>query len=217
MRLIGIGGTLRPNSTTERALRIALDSAAAYDGTTVEMFDGPRLAQLPLYRPESIGRPKPVEELIDALRAADGVIVASPGYHGTVSGVVKNALDYIEDLREDGRPYLGGRAFGCIATAAGWQAAVTTLTSLRTIAHALRAWPTPLGAALNTLETLFDDDGRCSERVTFQLETVGSEVAEFASRAARLDWEQSDGGPRALGSVGAAARPSEGCVAAGRS
>ena len=45
------------------------------------------------------------------------VVIASPGYHGTVSGLVKNSLDYLEVLREDDRPYLDGRAVGVIAVA----------------------------------------------------------------------------------------------------
>ncbi len=90
-------------------------------------------------------------------------MLVSPGYHGTVSGLVKNALDYIEDLRDDPRPYLDGRAVGCVATASGWQAAVTTLTSLRSIVHALRGWPTPLGAAVNSAQVEFTADGGCTD------------------------------------------------------
>ena len=66
-----------------------------------------------------------------ALRDADAVVVGSPGYHGAVSGLVKNALDYIEDLREDPRVYLDNTPWGCISCAYGWQAAVGTLGQLR--------------------------------------------------------------------------------------
>jgi hypothetical protein len=72
---------------------------------------------------------------------------------------VKNVLDYVEDLRADIRLYLDGRAVGCVAMALGWQATVTTLTALRSIVHALRGWPTPLGAALNSVEVTFDGSG----------------------------------------------------------
>ena len=41
-----------------------------------------------------------------AYRWADGLLVASPGYHGGISGMMKNALDYVEDLRADERVYL---------------------------------------------------------------------------------------------------------------
>src|SRR5262249_20408074 len=117
---------------------------------------------------------------VDALREADGVVLVSPGYHGTVSGLVKNALDYVEALRADRRPYLDGRAVGCVALAQGWQAAVTTLTALRSIVHALRGWPTPLGAALNSSEVTFDADGCSDPQVEKALRTIGEQVVEFA-------------------------------------
>ena len=110
------------------------------------------------------------------------MVLVSPGYHGTVSGLVKNALDYVEDLRDDVRPYLDGRAVGCVAAARGWQASVTTLTSLRGIVHALRGWPTPLGSAINSAHVMFGPDGDCSDdQVVATLRTIGLQVVEFAT------------------------------------
>lgn len=181
--VVGIGGSLRPNSQSERALRIALEGAVAAGAKTIEV-SGPDLV-LPFYDPSVPDRPDNARRLIEALRVADGVVLVSPGYHGTVSGLVKNALDYVEDLRGDERPYLDGRAVGCVATAMGWQASVTTLTALRSIVHALRGWPTPLGAAVNSQEVDFDPEGGCSAaQVADQLRTIGRQVTEFAvSRA----------------------------------
>ena len=120
------------------------------------------------------------------VRAADGIVIASPGYHGSISGVIKNALDSLEVLREDARPYLTDRAVGCIITADGWQAAGTTLTTLRSIIHALRGWPTPFGAALNATSGLFDAEGACIEaKDAWQLATVGEQVLDFANMKAR--------------------------------
>jgi FMN reductase len=115
------------------------------------------------------------------VRHADALIIATPGYHGGVSGLVKNALDTLEELRGDARPYLDGRAVGCIVTAYGWQAAGSVLLSLRSIVHALRGWPTPFGAGINTLETRFDAADTCSDtKVVDQLATVGQQAAQFA-------------------------------------
>ena len=119
---------------------------------------------------------------MEALRSADGVIVASPGYHGGVSGLVKNALDYAEDLRRDERPYLDGRAFGCIGVAHGWQTSVGTMNQLRQFAHALRAWPTPLGSAINAQTSVLGRDAASSDPVAAaQLMSVGRQVVEFAN------------------------------------
>jgi FMN reductase len=176
--VVGIGGTVREDSSTERALRAALDSAGAAGAETVQ-FAGSQLAELPLYSPADPERSPGAVELVEAVRRADGLVVASPGYHASISGMVKNALDYLEDLREDDRPYLSGRGVGCIATGTGWQASVSTLMALRAIVHALRGWPTPLGATVNTA----DGRGAGEEAKTrFQLHTVGTEVVEFARR-----------------------------------
>lgn len=139
-----------------------------------------------MYRPGSISPLSPEAiRLVEAVRNADALIIGSPGYHGCISGLVKNALDYLEELREDPRPYLDGRAVGCIATGAGWQATMSTMASLRNVVHALRGWPTPLGVGVNTTEALFDDEGHCNvATVEAQLRVVGEQVMHFATRRA---------------------------------
>jgi FMN reductase len=182
--VVGIGGTTRTASSTDRALRLAL-AAAEEAGARIHVFNGPFLSRLPHFTPEHHGRIEEQLQLLDFVRQADGLIVASPGYHGGVSGLVKNALDLLEDLRGDERSYLDGRAVGCVVTAAGWQAAVTTLEALRAIIHALRGWPTPYGATLNTAEPLFDADGICKDpKASIALATVGRQVVEFAQKHA---------------------------------
>lgn len=183
--IVGIGGTVRPGSSTERALEVSLRAAEA-KGAATRLFGGAFLAKLPVFDPRP-GEATPEQaELADAVRAADGVIVASPGYHGSLSGVVKNALDTLELTRHDATPYFQGRPVGVIITADGWQAAGTTLMAVRAIIHALRGWPTPFGAALNAGTSLFDEAGECREaKDAWQLVTVADQVMEFAKMRVR--------------------------------
>jgi FMN reductase len=177
--VVGIGGSLRADSQSERALHTALAGAEEAGAKTVAIT-GAELV-LPFYDPAVPERPESARRLIELLREADGVVLVSPGYHGSLSGLVKNALDYVQDLSGDTRPYLDGRAVGCVTSAMGWQAAVSTLTALRSIVHALRGWPTPLGVPLNTAEVRFEADGTCSDpRAVESLRLVGRQVAEFA-------------------------------------
>ncbi len=112
---------------------------------------------------------------------------SAPGYHGGVSGLMKNALDHIEDLRTAPTAYLEGRAVGCIVTAAGWQATGTTLAALRSIVHALRGWPTPLGVTINTAEAVFSAAGECLDlKVRDQLQLVAAQVVTFARQREAL-------------------------------
>jgi FMN reductase len=180
--VVGIGGSTRTGSTGERALCIAL-KAAEEAGARTLLFNGAFLARIPIYAPETKERNSEQRDLVEAVRSADGLILASPGYHGGISGLVKNALDLLEDLRSDKRCYLDGRSVGCIITANGWQTVGTALTALRSIVHALRGWPTPLGAGLNTAEELFDSSGGCiDESAALQLRIVGRQVVEFATK-----------------------------------
>jgi FMN reductase len=145
--IVGIGGTTRDNSGTEQALRTALSAAEAL-GARTRIFGGAELMRQPIYDPGDEAARETRIEFVEAVRRADGLIIASPGYHGSISGLVKNALDGLEDLRADARPYLDGRAVGAIVLSDGAQAGGSTLAALRSIIHALRGWPTPLGAVL---------------------------------------------------------------------
>ena len=186
-RIVGIGGTVRAGSSSELALRFSL-KAAEEEGALTRLIAGEDLV-LPMYAPENRREDPRSQRLVELLRDADGVIVASPGYHGSLSGLVKNALDYTEDMRTDERPYFEGRAVGSIVCAAGWQAVGTTLTALRSIIHALRGWPTPVGVGINTSTRAFDENGDCLDpAVAGQLRLVAKQVVEFA-RLRSLDAE----------------------------
>ena len=79
--------------------------------------------------------------------------------------------------------YLDGMAVGCVGTGAGWQGANATLTALRSVTHALRAWPTPIGIAINTAEPPFDNDGRClSPALLAQADAMARQILAFANR-----------------------------------
>jgi FMN reductase len=179
--VVGLGGTIRANSSTERALRLSLTVAESLGCRTV-LLSGPDI-DLPNYRPELKEIPASAKRLVAVLREADGVIIGSPGYHGGISGLVKNALDYIEEMNKDERPYLDGLPVGCIATGAGWQGAVATLSALRDVVHALRGWPTPVGVAVNTAEAVIDpSDAGFSVRHVQQINLMVRQIVEFTGR-----------------------------------
>ena len=179
--IVGVGGSTREGSSSEQVLRACLDVAQARGART--QLVGAQALRLAPYEPGLVVAGQPEVELVEAVREADGVILASPGYHGGISGLVKNGLDYIEELRGDRRPYLDGRAVGCIACAAGWQAANSTLAALRAVVHALRGWPTPVGVAINTADVVWEPSGLPQDaQLQLQLQLLVSQVLGFAER-----------------------------------
>jgi FMN reductase len=185
-RVVALGGSLHGSSSTQKALQLLLDQAADA-GCDTCLITGPAL-DLPFY---SCGADKQRTEaaryLVEQLRRADGLYIGSPVYHGSISGVVKNALDYAEDLRDDERAYFSGRAVGALATGGGWQGCVATLGALRDVVHALRGWNTPFGVPIHTGgEPVFDAEGRClSESIQRQLTLLGQQVLESLGMAVK--------------------------------
>lgn len=155
-------------------------------GAETRLLGGAFLGSLPMFDPRPGDPCDAQRELTSAVRAADGLIIASPGYHGSISGVIKNALDTLELTAAEPAPYLCSKPVGVIVTAVGSQAAGTTLMSLRAIIHALRGWPTPFGASLGGAGSLFDEAGACREpKDAIQLDTVAEQVMDFAQMRAR--------------------------------
>ncbi|WP_159830561.1 NADPH-dependent FMN reductase [Novosphingobium sp. TCA1] len=180
-RVVGLGGTFRPASSSERLVRAVLAACEAL-GAETAMFDGPALARLPHFNPEHAERTVEERELVDAVRACDALVIGSPGYHGGYSGLVKNAVDLLEDLRADTRVYFDGMPVGLVVTAAGWQACGTTLSALRDVVHAMRGWPTPVGIAVNSVEQRpFGADGVVAdEGIASAVQAQARQIMGFA-------------------------------------
>lgn len=172
--VVGIGGSTGPSSLTSRLLDACLGHAARL-GARTRAVPGAQLAGLPIFNADD-GDSRRAAVLLDPVRDADCVVIATPGYHGGMSGMVKNALDHLELLRGEPRPYLDGRAVGVIVTASGWQACGTTLVSVRSAIHALRGWPSPFGVTVNSTEQDEHD-----VRVDGGLRILAGQLVEFAS------------------------------------
>ena len=189
--IVGLGGSGSATGSTERVLRHVLDAAEDAGARTL-YFDGKAL-DMPMF---AYGgeRTDKAQALIKALRQADGIIIASPGYHGTISGLIKNALDYVEDMAKDERAYFEGRSVGLIAVAAGWQATGSTLATLRSITHALRGWPTPMAVTVNSAQPIFDADGELLDQgIRNQLEILARQVVSFARMKALAELAEAAG------------------------
>jgi FMN reductase len=171
--VVGIAGSPNPSSLTNQLVQTCLDEITAL-GARTELISGESLAHLPLYSTDSDA--SAALPLLAAMRAADCVVIGTPGYHGGMSGLIKNALDHLEMLRDDDRPYLDGRAVGVIVTASGWQACGTTLVSVRSAIHALRGWPTPFGVTVNSTAQDVAD-----ERIGGALRVLAGQLVDFAS------------------------------------
>ncbi|HEX6346058.1 NADPH-dependent FMN reductase [Umezawaea sp.] len=173
--VVVLSGSLDPRSRTDQ-LALWCGRQCAATGAAATVFRGGDL-EFPIFDPVRAERPAAVRRFLTALSTSDGVVLLSPAYHGALSGLLKNALDYVADLGSADRPYLDGRSLGLAVLAGGEQGAASALATLRAVGHALRAWPTPLGVTLCGDRAAFDLSGEPSHPdAVAQLRTMLAQV-----------------------------------------
>ena len=179
IKIVGLGGSLEKSSASLAALKISLESAAQA-GAETEIFDLSE-TRLPLYE-DLKPTPEAAVRLAEAVFSAQGMIWCSPLYHGTVSGVFKNALDWLELLSKREPAYLTDRAIGLICTAGGAQG-LQAINTMEFAVRALRGWTVPFTVPIARAWNIFDREGRVSDaKVQEQLTILGREVVQAARK-----------------------------------
>jgi chromate reductase len=98
LNVLVICGSLRKGSFN-RMLTRALPALKPAD---MNLIDSPPIGDLPLYNADvqEQGIPAPVQALLDAVRAADGVLIVSPEYNWSIPGTIKNAIDWLSRVKD---------------------------------------------------------------------------------------------------------------------
>jgi len=174
LRIAGISGSLRAGSYTRRAVEIALEGAAETGAET-------RLIDLRDYNlvfrdgKDDTGYPDDVFRLRSEVKQAEGVILGTPEYHGSFSGVLKNALDLM------GFDEFEGKMIGLVGVSGGRMGAFDALNSLRNIGRALHAWVIPEQTSVPEAWKVFSEDGKIADpQLEQRLKEIGRQVARFS-------------------------------------
>ena len=135
--VLGVAGSTRQGSYSTQALKIALEHAKKH-GAEVRLLELNKIV-LPLYDP-SAPVSKEVEYAADAVAWADAFILASPDYHGSISGALKNFLDHFYEE-------FAGKVFGYIV--ASHEKGLTVMDQMRTAVRQCYGWSMPYGVSIN--------------------------------------------------------------------
>jgi FMN reductase len=169
-----LGGSLRQPSRSRVLLKVSL-AFAKQRGLDAHLLDLQEL-DLPMFLPDRtleeypIAKQAAIAHLVARFRRAQVMIWACPTYHGTVSGVFKNAIDFAELLAQDAAPYLSGRAEGIISVND-----TSTLTAMSHCVHELRAWlaPTQIMATKTAFSATCElIDERVKQRLARQIDEL---------------------------------------------
>ena len=182
LRIVGLGGSIASSSRSLAALEAALEGAASA-GAETQLLDLREL-DLPMFDPERGELTQAVTELVEACHTADGMIWSSPMYHGTISGALKNALDWLRLLEDREPPYLHDKVIGLISTAGGTQG-LQAINTMEFATRALRGWAVPFVVPVASASRVFDQAGQTQyQSVERQLKALGGEVVRVAKRFA---------------------------------
>ena len=155
INVLGVAGSMRQDSYSTLGLRMVLEEAKKYysESYLLELRD----ISLPLYDPSGPSSNDPsfnnsnnvLEKITTALKWADALVLASPDYHGSMSGTLKNFLDYFwEDF--------AGKTFGYII--ASHEKGLTVADQMRTAVRQCYGWSMPYNISING-EKDFDSEG----------------------------------------------------------
>ena len=191
-RILGIAGSTRQESLNRRLVHVAL-SGADSAGAEVEHLDL-RDLEIPLYdeiHERDNGMPEGVRRLREALKRSHGVVVASPEYNGSMTAVLKNAIDWTTrpdpDSPED-PPLVAwrGKVAGLLSTSPGGLGGIRGLVHARAVLSHVGCHVVPQEAAIPFGHDAFHDDGSILDDKRHSLvQSVGQAVAALAARLPR--------------------------------
>jgi FMN reductase len=171
-------------SSTSKALAIALKGAAEYDAATslleLHDFDLVFAGSVPTdeYPPD-------VLRMRQAIRESQGIILATPEYHGSLTGALKNMLDLmsIDDFET--------KIIGLVGVAGGNIGAINSLNTMKTICRNLHCWVLPQEVSIANSAQTFNNDGTANDlAIEERLLNVGRQVVKFAAMQRKVQQDE---------------------------
>jgi FMN reductase len=180
IRILGIGGTTSVKSWSLVPLDAALDRARAKGAETVRATI--HELDLPMFRTDwkLEDYPPTLPWLLEEVRRADGLIICSPTYHGTMSGAIKNLLDCLIFLGWDKPAYLGGKPVALMAY--GGMTSMGVLQGLTQVVRGLKGITIPTHVAVPEKGLDKSRGTIVDERVLDRMDDMVEELISFAAR-----------------------------------
>jgi NAD(P)H-dependent FMN reductase len=168
--ILGIAGSLRLNSYSTRALKLVLEKAATKYASETNLIDL-REMEIPIYNPNiSSENDKILTYVTREVIKADSYVLASPDYHGSMSGAIKNLLDYY--WRE-----FAGKTFGYIV--ASHEKGLTVMDQMRTAVRQCYGWSMPYGISIHG-DHDFDESGHITNSsLSSRLEMLARDLTVY--------------------------------------
>lgn len=139
LKVLGVGSSMNKESFSTETLKIVLEKVNQNDADTklLNLISTP----LPIYNHKDSPETIHVNQAVDMVNWADAIILATPDYHGSMSGSLKNFLDYFWSE-------FAGKTFGYIC--ASHEKGLTVMDQMRTVIRQCYGWSLPYGISINS-------------------------------------------------------------------
>jgi NAD(P)H-dependent FMN reductase len=170
LKILGVSGSMREGSHSARAIGFVLEAAREH-GAETRLIDL-RALDLPMYRPYGgVIETEGVRLATEAVNWADAFVLASPDYHGSMSGAMKNFLDYYWTE-------FAGKVFGYLC--ASHEKGLTVMDQMRTAVRQCYGWSLPYGASFHGDQD-FDASGIKSDSVARRLRMLARDMVVYGT------------------------------------
>ncbi|HET7149628.1 MAG TPA: NAD(P)H-dependent oxidoreductase [Candidatus Nitrosopolaris sp.] len=170
IRIVGIGSSMREGSFSTLAVKMVLDLSKNKYGAETMLVDL-RKTRLPIYNPD-YSSDKNIRKMEHLLKWADSFVLASPDYHGSMSGIMKNFLDHFWEE-------FAGKTFGYIC--ASHEKGLTVMDQMRTAVRQCYGWSVPYGVSINGDEDYNDKAEIINNSVDRRLRMLARDLVVYGS------------------------------------
>ena len=170
---MGICGTYGLDSANGRMLEIMFEHCRELGAECITWNNSE--SPLPLVGAEGSWDDVNVKAFQELASSSDGFVLSSPEYHGTMSGVMKNSLDWLYSK------HTSGKAFSLMCTLGG-QASNNTLNHMRIAARWIHGWVTAEQIAVPHIKEAFDDAGNIlDENIAARVEGMAKSLVDITA------------------------------------
>ncbi|CAN5840707.1 hypothetical protein BH23THE1_BH23THE1_12680 [soil metagenome] len=139
LKVLGVGSSMRRDSFSTETLKIILNKVNKNGGDTrlLNLYSNP----LPMYTSEYDEKLVGIKHVVELVSWADAIILATPDYHGSMAGSLKNFLDYFWSE-------FAGKTFGYLCSS--HEKGLTVMDQMRTAIRQCYGWSLPYGISINS-------------------------------------------------------------------
>ena len=170
LKVLGVGSSMRRDSFSTETLKIILNKVNKNGGDTrlLNLYSNP----LPMYTAEYNEKLSGIKHAVELVNWADAIVLATPDYHGSMAGSLKNFLDYFW-------AEFAGKTFGYLCSS--HEKGLTVMDQMRTAIRQCYGWSLPYGISINSNQDFNTDREIINVQLLGRLESFARDLVVYGS------------------------------------